>query len=121
IERVRDAAPLLSDLERVLPRLESSLRGAHAWSEGRHRSGHGQPPSLPMAGREAPRVPAVEPVSDASLELDLALVERSLVEFIREEVRRRRGFERVVIGVSGGVDSAVSLFLACRALGPENV
>jgi NAD+ synthetase len=53
--------------------------------------------------------------------LDLELVERTLIEFIREEVRRRRGFERAVVGVSGGVDSAVSLFLAARALGPENV
>ena len=49
------------------------------------------------------------------------MVETALVEFIREEVTRRRGFERVVIGVSGGVDSAVSLFLACRALGPDSV
>ena len=43
------------------------------------------------------------------------------MEFIREEVVRQRGFERVVIGVSGGVDSSVSLLLAVRALGPENV
>ena len=57
----------------------------------------------------------------ASLELDFDLIERTLVEFIREEVERRRRFECVVVGVSGGVDSAVSLFLACRALGPENV
>ena len=55
------------------------------------------------------------------LELDLPLVERTLVEFIRDEVVRRRGFRRVVVGVSGGVDSAVALFLACKALGPENV
>jgi NAD+ synthetase len=43
------------------------------------------------------------------------------VEFIREEFQRRRGFERAVVGVSGGVDSAVSLYLACDALGPGNV
>jgi len=33
----------------------------------------------------------------------------------------RRGFERAVVGVSGGVDSAVTAFLAARALGPANV
>ena len=121
IERARDAAPLLSDLERLLPRLEGSLRNAHAWSERRHRGSSERIPTLPLAGRSVGDAPPVEPANDASLELDLALVERSLVEFIREEVRRRRGFERVVVGVSGGVDSAVSLFLACRALGPENV
>jgi NAD+ synthase len=34
---------------------------------------------------------------------------------------RRAGFSRVVIGVSGGVDSALSAALAARALGAENV
>jgi NAD+ synthase len=33
----------------------------------------------------------------------------------------RRGFSRVVLGASGGVDSSVALYLAVRALGPENV
>ena len=33
----------------------------------------------------------------------------------------RRGFAKAVVGVSGGVDSAVTAFLATRALGPENV
>jgi NAD+ synthase len=52
--------------------------------------------------------------------IDTALVERILVGFLREEVRKV-GFERVVLGLSGGVDSALSAALAQRALGAENV
>ena len=36
-------------------------------------------------------------------------------------MQRRRGFERVVIGLSGGVDSSLVAYLAAEALGPENV
>ena len=46
--------------------------------------------------------------------------ERLLTGFIQNEVRKV-GFERVVVGLSGGIDSALSAFLAARALGPENV
>jgi NAD+ synthase len=49
-----------------------------------------------------------------------AVVERILTDFIAREVRRV-GLERVVVGLSGGVDSAVSAALAVRALGPANV
>jgi NAD+ synthase len=49
-----------------------------------------------------------------------AVVERILTDFIAREVRRV-GLERVVVGLSGGVDSAVSAALAARALGPKNV
>lgn len=55
-----------------------------------------------------------------ALGIDTAVVERILVGFIREEVRKV-GFERVVIGLSGGIDSALSAALAQRALGPDNV
>jgi NAD+ synthase len=48
------------------------------------------------------------------------LVERVLVNFIRREVTKV-GLERVVLGLSGGVDSSVSAALAARALGPDNV
>lgn len=48
------------------------------------------------------------------------LTKRLLVEFIRAEVRKF-GFNRVVLGLSGGIDSALSATLAAEALGPENV
>jgi NAD+ synthase (glutamine-hydrolysing) len=34
---------------------------------------------------------------------------------------RKQGFRKVVIGMSGGVDSALTAAIACDALGPENV
>ena len=48
------------------------------------------------------------------------LVRRLLTAFIANEVRKV-GVERVVVGLSGGVDSAVSAMLAAEALGPANV
>src|SRR4051812_45281195 len=48
------------------------------------------------------------------------LTRRLLVEFIRNETRKF-GFNRVVLGLSGGIDSALSATLAAEALGPENV
>ena len=54
------------------------------------------------------------------LDIDPSLVEQWLIAFIRDEVKRR-GFQRAVVGLSGGVDSAVTTYLAARALGPANV
>ncbi len=55
-----------------------------------------------------------------SLEINTELVTRILTSFIRTEIQRA-GFERAVIGVSGGIDSALSCTLAAKALGPDNV
>ena len=56
----------------------------------------------------------------SELDIDCPLVARVLEEFLRVELGRF-GFSRGVVGLSGGVDSTVSTFLAARALGAENV
>jgi NAD+ synthase len=54
------------------------------------------------------------------LRLHCETVRTILTGFIDNEVRKA-GFERVVVGLSGGVDSALAAFLAAEALGPQNV
>jgi len=52
--------------------------------------------------------------------LEARTVETILRSFLREECRSA-GFDRAVLGLSGGIDSAVVCFLAAAALGPERV
>lgn len=48
------------------------------------------------------------------------LAERVLTAFLREETQKV-GFQRAVLGLSGGIDSALVVELAARAIGPEQV
>ena len=54
------------------------------------------------------------------LALDLPSLESLLVEFLKNEISRV-GMHDAVVGLSGGVDSAVVACLAARALGPDHV
>ncbi|HEY0727680.1 MAG TPA: NAD+ synthase [Pyrinomonadaceae bacterium] len=51
---------------------------------------------------------------------DIETIHDALVLGIRDYARKNR-FERVVIGLSGGMDSALVATLACEAIGAENV
>jgi NAD+ synthase (glutamine-hydrolysing) len=142
--RARADMPLISDLETMTPHLRLSLQRVETgqphvldydpapcdgagegggWrvegGEGHHQSPRStlHPPS--------PVFRIIRPESNGAggpppLDIDPALTEEWLVAFIREEVSRRN-FTRAVVGVSGGVDSAVTAYLAARALGPRNV
>ena len=89
-------------------RLEAGTAGAR-----RRRREHPSP-RLPPRPALAPIAMRARPDRDP-LAIDPELTRRWLVEFIRDEVQRRRGFERVVIGLSGGVDSSLVAYLAAEA------
>lgn len=114
ITRARADQPLLADLRGRLPRLLAELgrAPAAAAAEGTWERR--------AAGRVRPHDIITAPAGDP-LAINAELARRWLVEFIRDEVRRRRGFEGAVIGLSGGVDSAVVACLAAEALGKEHV
>ncbi|MBA3496182.1 MAG: NAD+ synthase [Gemmatimonadales bacterium] len=118
ITRARTDLPLLADLEMRLPHLLGSLHEARRGSrpggvDGAKGSADARPALAPASMR-------ADPASDP-LAIDPELTRRWLVEFIRDDVQRRRGFERVVIGLSGGVDSSLVAYLAADALGADNV
>lgn len=54
------------------------------------------------------------------LKINTDLTQKVLVGFIRDAVTKI-GFSKAVIGLSGGIDSALSAMLAVKALGAENV
>ena len=88
-------------------------------SEGEKRTAvAGNPAALALPLVAAPRF---NPDSDELLLMNTDLALTWLVEFLRDEVGYRRGFKQVVVGLSGGVDSALTTYLCARAFGAANV
>ncbi|MCC5829919.1 MAG: NAD+ synthase [Phycisphaeraceae bacterium] len=69
---------------------------------------------VPMRGRTA-TAGRIEPIPEG-----IASVYHALVLGLRDYCRKC-GFESIVLGLSGGIDSALCAALAVAALGPENV
>jgi NH3-dependent NAD+ synthetase len=54
------------------------------------------------------------------LAIDTDIARRVIAEFIRGQLRQA-GFERTVLGLSGGIDSALVAYLVAEATGPERL
>jgi NAD+ synthase len=52
------------------------------------------------------------------LAIDTDIARRVIADFIRGQLRQA-GFERTVLGLSGGIDSALVAYLTAEAIGPE--
>jgi NAD+ synthase len=57
---------------------------------------------------------------DAMLAINAPLARKIIVGFI-QDAAGKVGFKRLVLGLSGGIDSALVAYLAAEAVGPENV
>ena len=56
----------------------------------------------------------------AELAIDTDIARRVIAEFIRGQLRQA-GFERTVVGLSGGIDSALVAHLVAEAIGPDRL
>jgi NAD+ synthase len=65
-------------------------------------------------------MPSKSDATPPGLLIDTELVERILTRLLCNELSKA-GFNRAVVGLSGGIDSSLACFLAAKALGAQNV
>jgi NAD+ synthetase len=126
VRQVQERVPLSLSYDGPEPAAADLLRGARGFETGEYPipSPHGDAAEVVgRIGRDS--VPVIrhgmrDHGGPPPLAIDPELTEQWLTGFLREEFARR-GFSRAVVGLSGGVDSAVTAFLAARALGAANV
>src|SRR2546426_6096360 len=116
-----------ADLEVNLPHLIKDLgKGERGKGKRKARAVEFDPATNGTAPRSPLPAPKIHVVGRGveegdPLAIDPDLARRWLVSFLKDEVVRRRGFAKGIVGLSGGVDSSLTAFLAVEALGKENV
>jgi NAD+ synthase (glutamine-hydrolysing) len=117
----RSDSPLLADLQSALPVLTKSLSGQKQNEKVKFDPATNGSPTPHASSRGSTPLHASKFDEGDPLRIDPELTRRWLVSFFKDEVVRRRGFKKGLVGLSGGVDSALTAFLAAEALGKENV
>jgi len=74
--------------------------------------------AIKVPAEEVPLIPFSPAIFDPELNIDR--IHKALVMGIREYFTKM-GFRKAIVASSGGIDSALTLALACEALGPGNV
>lgn len=125
MRRVIDGVSSLPAYDGPEPEAEDLLRQARGFTTGEFpvvRQQSGEEAAVGSIPHELPviRLSLREQGGPPSLDINAALTTEWLTGFLREAMNRR-GFSRAVVGISGGVDSAVTAALAVRALGAANV
>jgi len=119
ITRARVEQPHLADLEIQLLNL---LRSHDTTRATTAQYDDGETDSRSVARVAAAEIPiVVRDERDDPMAMDSELTAQWLTAFLKDEVVRRRGFNRGLVGMSGGVDSSLTTLLASRALGSEHV
>ena len=125
ITHARADSPLLSDLQNAVPILIKGLgkepaKGKSAVKFDAATNGTRATPH-PAPRTTVRRVVRRAIGDEDTLRIDPALAEKWLVAFLKDEVATRRKFTKGIVGISGGVDSALTAHLAVKALGKDNV
>jgi NAD+ synthase (glutamine-hydrolysing) len=131
LARARSQMPLLADLQTAMPHLIENLEQIQAEAPAAleydpapvAKRAAKKPRATSrerVAGIEVMQVSPCENGAPSPLAVDGALTEAWLTTFIRDELSQRN-YEKGIVALSGGLDSAVTAYLAVRAMGAENI
>jgi NAD+ synthase (glutamine-hydrolysing) len=135
LRAVRAREPVTLQYDGPEPAAADLVREARGFLTGEYAIPHalatpdrGREPEPPAEASTPARSPAIGTTTVAlrdhggppSLTIDAALTTEWLIGFLRDEFTRR-GYTSALVGLSGGIDSAVSAALAVRAFGPDRV